>query len=215
MEPPNDLRHSKGGKDKHAINAADRWLQWAYTALAESLLHMRTGPEAASSPDLDLIATPMAPEQLRGFDGLTEWIVAPGAAPACTQSSVDVKWLPPMTLLDLFQIAQADGMEASYPSFLRCFNDKWKKTLKFRYDTQHSKCADCVRFQEWRSRAVGEADVRAVSEAYQRHIRGMFLDRGMDERLAGLSEKSCAGDLMLAKGKPWTRRGTMISCIQA
>eukprot|EP00969_Alexandrium_andersonii_P155317 6866556-Alexandrium_andersonii.AAC.1 len=106
-------------------------------------LHRRYGPEAVVVPP-SLPAGLLSPEVLDSKAGLTEWIVAPGATSAATGASSSIRFLPPMTLLDLYQIAAAGGeMVASYSTFMRVFNSKWKATLKFRQESQHSKCSDC------------------------------------------------------------------------
>ena len=101
------------------------------------------------------------------------------------KSSHEVRWLPPMPLLDLFHLAstfaQDSGvtMAASYSTFLRCYREKWKLSLRFRHQHQHFKCSDCERLKEFRRQAATPEEAKMVMDAYANHLRSMYLDRGV------------------------------------
>ena len=64
----------------------------------------------------------------------------------------------------------------SYTTFLRCYSDKWSRTLRFRHQSQHSKCNTCEKLKEWRRHASSPEDAGLVCQAYAKHIREMQID---------------------------------------
>ena len=147
VDPPVDMRHSKGGPPANARLKADSMLQWVWEHLAEPMVVVKTGPEASDAdPDFDF--TGAVPAELRVNDSLTEWVAGPGASTTVTQAQTEVRWLQPMPLVNLYNLAisfdtDETDTEVSYSTFLRCWHDKWCSTLKFRSETQHSKCTEC------------------------------------------------------------------------
>ena len=77
----------------------------------------------------------------------TDWNANPGigATSAPTQASREVRWLPPMTLTHLFEQCKVVGMAASWSTFRRCYRQSWRRSLKVRQESSHSKCHTCTR----------------------------------------------------------------------
>ena len=126
-----------------------------------------------------------------------------------TDASASVSFLPQMTLLDLYELGQ-DEMSASYSTFLRVFNAKWKGALKFRQDTQYTKCNDCTRYKVFMRLACNETDLKSATLAYQNHLREVFKDRGSDSKLALISEKICRGELAVEHTSSWQAQNANI-----
>lgn len=158
LEPPMDLRHSQAEREKPASAAADQWFQWAYETMAETF----SESTVRDCSELDVLLpwlakTPVSGSQpVKADDGLREWILGAGATSAALASSEDVRWLPPSSMVELYEQMQEyradhddhDNRRCSYVTFLRVYQTKWAKTLRIRPQGMHAKCPDCERFKD-------------------------------------------------------------------
>ncbi len=162
----------------------------------------------------------VAPGVLAAVDGVKEWLAAPGAACQATRASHEVRFLPPQSFVDLYQLYRSSPQAperappgrqlASYSWFLKVYRDQWKASLRIRHATHHSKCPKCEKFKEWRRVATSPEDVKAVIEAYSRHVASQYRDRMVDARVAGMAEQAARGET------PTTRETSVVSiCIDA
>ena len=104
--------------------------------------------------------------------------------------ALDVRWLPPRTTLtELWQTAFTGISPApSYSTFVRVFhNGKWNRMLRFRTESQHSKCTTCEKLKEFKRLAYSKGDVDRVLESYHQHLTSMIKDRQADARINSLA----------------------------
>ena len=122
------------------------------------------------------------------------------------ESARALRWLPAQSLLDLYHCVCDNGMQdVSFTTFWRCYREKWRKTLRFRQLSQHSKCTICEKLRLWRARATTPGDTKKVAQAMREHINGVFADRALDRKMMVASEKSCSGEINAAhmNGSDW------------
>ncbi len=188
LPAPKDLRRWPTlNRERPALQHADSFFHWAYDHLAETF--------ASDLPEQTSVAASMA--ALAAQNGLTEWLIAPGATGPVTQASVETRFLPPGSFAELHELYVAtarEGRPATYSTFLRCYKQRWSRTLKIRVRGHHAKCPDCERFKEFRRLAHSPADISEVSQAYHAHLRAQDLDRRVDAQLAVLAERTARGE---------------------
>ena len=188
MEPPRDLRHTSVTERSRAKEACDCALQWAYDVMAESInssdVHPADHVVDASAPELKVAADPPF-LALPTLDGFREWVHGPGATVTSTAAGAgEVKWLPPMALIDLFDLcSERMSSKPSYSTFSRAYNENWKYCLRFRVKIMQSKCDDCERLKLLRKRAATPEHAEAVRAEHLEHVRSTFHDRAVDERI--------------------------------
>ena len=138
MQPPRDLRHSSATERSRARDECDAALQRAYDILAESInssdVHPADHDVDASAPELKLKPDADDPEFLAmpTLDGFCEWVHGPGATVTSAAADAgEVKWLPPMALIDLFELCEENmRSSASYITFFRCYVETWQQHVK-------------------------------------------------------------------------------------
>jgi len=189
VHPPRDLCHSTL-KDAPQFDASVAMLQWAYDVLAEPINSSDVMP---SAEDVELVAPPSASpvepiHVLPTIDGYKEWVYGPGATTSQSAAhSGEVRWLPPMPLIDLYELCVQSGLSSSdvapsYVSFTRAYKDKFKSSLRFRPDVGlHSKCDACEKYKLMRKHAVTPEAASRVRAEHFAHIKATFLDRSIDE----------------------------------
>ena len=128
--------------------------------------------------------------KLPTIDGYKEWVYGPGATTsqsAAASRSGEVRWLPPMSLIDLYELCSQSGRHEpndtvpSYVSFTRAYK-KFKSTLRFRPDAGlHSKCDACEKYKQMRKDAATPEAASKVRAEHLAHIKETFLDRSVDE----------------------------------
>ena len=64
-----------------------------------------------------------------GASSSMEWDASAGATNVVTSSRSQVRWLPPMAIGDLYNIAASEGVDVSLTSFKRIYSENWKKVL--------------------------------------------------------------------------------------
>ena len=92
------------------------------------------------------------------------------------------KYLPPGNLFALYWIFIAMFSVASeapgFVLFWKVYSTRWRKVLKFRQESQHSKCTTCWRLiQALTNPAVHFKDKAAYAADYQRHLMSTQWDR--------------------------------------
>ena len=214
MQPPRDLRHSGNGRKISTKNECDAALQWVYDILAESINSSDVRPADhdvdASAPELK--AKPNDDESdpvflaMPTIDGLCEWVHGPGASVTSTAAEAgEVKWLPPMALVDLFDLCKEHMLQGatmpSYSTFFRCYNETWQHCLRFRPKIMQSKCDDCERLKLLRKQATTPEKAEAVRAEHKEHIKSTFHDRAVDERI----QKAAHDATTTAAGVPLAR----------
>ena len=202
MHPPRDLRHTALKDRGKAAASCETMFQWAYDVLAESLNSSDVQP---TSDAVDKISPELADNAdddpdplfcaLPSVDGYREWVHGPGATlPMSIASSGEVRWLPPMALVDLYDLllAQHEGLDdpPSYTTFTRVYNERFRRCLRFRPKLLHSKCDDCERFKLLRKRATTPEAAAAVRDEHLAHVKATFLDRSVDERVQNAAKQA-------------------------
>ena len=191
-QPPRDLRHTRSF-DQPACRVCHAALQWAYDVLAETFNSSDVRPAYhevnASAPELAV--EPGASDPTSGWlplptlDGFREWVHGPGVTVSSSAAtSGEVKWLPPMSLIDLFDLCKS-RMESSptFMTFLSCYHESWSSCLRFRSHITQSKCNDCERFKALRRQATTPEGAEAVRAKYYEHLKSTYHDRAVDERI--------------------------------
>ena len=192
---PADLRHTAPHERREAYKKCDASLQWAYDVLAESYnsskFHCATkdsadvhAAENLWQGDENLLAVPV-------IDGFREWIHGPGATTTATSAVAgEVKWLPPMGIVDLYELCKMhasnfmhSGALPCFSTFHRTYRDTWGHCLRFRTKIMHSKCDDCERLKALRKQATTPSAVEAVRAEHMEHVNSQALDRAVDERI--------------------------------
>ena len=68
----------------------------------------------------------------------------------------------------------------SYRTWVRIYHKSWEKTVRFRGESQHSKCRVCEDMKEYKRQASTVSDSNLVAEAYVQHLNLMLADRKAD-----------------------------------
>ena len=181
---PADLRHTAPHERRAAFQKCDASLQWAYDVLAESYNSADVhAADAGDKGDESLLAVPT-------IDGFREWIYGPGATTTATSAvGGEVKWLPPMALVDLYDLCKMHastfptGTLPCFSTFHRVYRETWWRSLRFRAKIMHSKCDDCERLKKLRKDATSPSAAEAVQAEHMEHVRSQALDRAVDERI--------------------------------
>ena len=203
MQPPRDLRHSTVHERGVAATACDTMLQWAYDVLAERLNSSDVRP---ASSIVDYLTPDLAKQvddedsqpsfcALPNLDGYHEWIHGPGATvPATAADAGEVRWLPPMALVDLYNLMLSHdfGLQShpSYISFTRVYNERWHSCLRIRPKILQSKCDTCERLKVLRKSATSPEAAEAVRAEHLAHVKETFMDRAVDERIQSAAREA-------------------------
>ena len=75
--------------------------------------------------------------------------------------------------------------------FYKVWREKWRGFIRIRRASQHSRCAECVKYCVYRQKAKTEEERNAIQEAYNAHLAQVFADREQGRRLSYMSEMSC------------------------
>jgi hypothetical protein len=202
MQPPRDLSHSSATERNRARIECDAALQWAYDLLAASESNVNPADHDVELSALELARSsirPMAsgPDRtepdaadpmflaLPTIDGFREWVHGPGATVASTAAaSWEIKWLPPMALIDFFDVCKEHMQSSlSYSTFFRAYNETWRHRLRFRSKIMQSKCDDCERFRLLRKQATTPESVEAVRAEHLEHVKSTLRDCVVEERI--------------------------------
>lgn len=63
---------------------------------------------------------------------------------------------------------------------MRVYHKSWEKTVRFRGESQHSKCRVCEDLKEYKRQASTVGDANTVANAYMQHLDLMFHERKAD-----------------------------------
>ena len=189
-----------------ATIACNTMLQWAYDVLAERINSSDVRPAASL---VDALVPELTAEfnagdgdddepsfcALPSVDGYREWIHGPGATvPATAADAGEVRWLPPMALVDLYNLLLSHDLglssHPSYISFTRVYNEGWHHCLRVRPKILQSKCDQCERFKVLRKKASSPEAAEAVRSEHLNHVKDTFLDRSVDERVQAAAREA-------------------------
>ncbi|CAK9095676.1 unnamed protein product [Durusdinium trenchii] len=116
------------------------------------------------------------------------------AAGSADKRLVEKRWLPTMSLAeiyDLYKDMHCDHAElSSWSSFSRAWKD-WQQIIAIRPAQVHARCDDCAKYAKYRQlHCDNEADLKAVTNAYNKHIKEVFADRHVMTLLENKVEQS-------------------------
>ncbi|CAK9066370.1 unnamed protein product [Durusdinium trenchii] len=116
------------------------------------------------------------------------------AAGSADKRLVEKRWLPTMSLAeiyDLYKDMRCDHAElSSWSSFSRAWKD-WQQIIAIRPAQVHARCDDCAKYAKYRQlHCDNEADLKAVTNAYNKHIKEVFADRHVMTLLENKVEQS-------------------------
>ena len=128
-------------------------------------------------------------------DGFSEWLLSPLSAVgvANVDAGKEIRYMSPITLHEWWEEytqETASDLHCSLPVFLRVYNESWKHCLKIRRISVHAVCHECATWREYRKLARLPDDMQSIREGHQKHIRDVFADRAIEERLEVLGETS-------------------------
>ena len=113
-----------------------------------------------------------------------------------------MRYRSPTTIQEWFEeyeVHKPEELHASFAVFLRVYNESWRNRLKIRKVSVHSTCHQCAVWREYRKLARVPKDFEAITAAHQAHVKAVFLDRGIEERLAALGEAATAAGARVSK----------------
>ena len=116
------------------------------------------------------------------------------AAGSADKRLVEKRWLPTMSLAeiyDLYKDMHCDHAElSSWSSFSRAWKD-WQQIIAIRPAQVHARCDDCAKYAKYRQlHCDNEADLKAVTNAYNKRIKEVFADRHVMTLLENKVEQS-------------------------
>ena len=113
-----------------------------------------------------------------------------------------MRYRSPTTIQEWFEeyeVHKPEELHASFAVFLRVYNESWKTRLRIRKVSVHSTCHQCAVWREYRKLARVPKDFEAITAAHQAHVKAVFRDRGIEERLAALGEAATAAGARVSK----------------
>ena len=160
LEPPRDLRKSRANLEGRSRNLAEEFFQWAYEHLAETLAE--DSVTKRTQQDMSLPQMHVASNRMNQ-DGIREWMVGPGATTSITHTLDNVRYLPPQSMVELYEVFSAQmgsGDNCSYPSFLRCYKEEWATALALARYVGAFVCATANTQTHTQTRTQTHADTR-------------------------------------------------------
>ena len=180
--PPDRRLHQEGNRHQEVAYTMDAFFQWAYNVMAEWLPDKPDDQRPHASRDF-----PELPQSGPPDIAWKDWDVAKGAAASAVEAFSVVRYLPYMTMTQLYDLSQSRGVNASKSTFDRVYKDNWAKSLKIRRQTEHGACNACTKLKLLRQTAHTPKELEAAQQAYKQHIEEMQLDRIVDARLCAMS----------------------------
>ena len=198
LNPPPDMRHDRFVPETKMRAQCHAWFQQAWEDAAEYMAE--EGHEVEEFASVEAAQTCDAPYVV---DGFCEWVIGPcSTANLSAAARGDMRRIPYQSWSDLYELFRADmAMKpeaqdesiASMSTFLREYADNWFQSLRFRKESQQSKCPDCELFKAYRRLAKSALDHSRITESYHTHLKGNVADRKTDKGLCDTSERYCAG----------------------
>ena len=112
---------------------------------------------------------------------------------------MEKRWLPIMTnseLFDFYKDLHADHENlSSWSSFCRAWKE-WQSIFGMRPPHQHSRCDACAKYSKFRRLSSNQAELHAITAAYNAHIREVFHDRQVLTNLENSVEQAVRQDGM-------------------
>ena len=128
------------------------------------------------------------------MDDYSQWIKGHPVA-AIEQAGEDQKWINHCRLSMQYKFNFTPSAELEDPAgtaiFYRVWREKWRGLIRIRRASQHSRCAECVKYCVYRQKAKTEEERNKIQEAYNSHLAQVFADREQGRRLSYMSEMSC------------------------
>ena len=198
-EAPVDGRSTRQHRNRSAERSVDGFFaslhQYVAKPLAEGAL--LSGPEEVDGEiEVDL-EDALADKDTCEMDDYSQWIKGHPVA-AIELAGEGKKWINHCRLSDLymqykFNFTPSAELEdpAGTAIFYKVWREKWKGFIRIRRASQHSRCAECVKYCVYRQKAKTEQERNAIQEAYNSHLAQVFADREQGRRLAFLFEMSC------------------------
>jgi len=79
-------------------------------------------------------------------------------------------------VLMLLYIVKYLDLVLSQATWRRCYREKWEMKLKMRRIGQHKKCADCIRYEEFRMLCSTLAEKKEIARERLAHLKVMKQD---------------------------------------
>ena len=207
---PADLRQARVKRVVNnycAQNLADQfWLHMYHNSLSEHLAEGKikdpTAPKATSSQILDLFFNDLADKTEKSAASSSSTVIKETNAGVSSsflalQPATEEKFLPPLDweevsiLFEHWMHQNNPDKQCSFQTVKRVYNIRWAKALKFRAESQHAKCSQCVEFKQWRRRLpAGSKEAKEVAQLYCIHIDDQDLDRVVGERISAIAAQS-------------------------
>ncbi len=145
----------------------DRFFHWVWTSVGEPLAE-NNGELSAflhEADDAEHLAEQIG---MLARDGFTEWIVCNGhpmltAAGSGPENQLETRRLPHCNFMDLYDQlvawcvnCKSDCEVPSLGSMLRVWHETWRHSICIRHPGQHSRCAACAKYTEYRKCAPNE-----------------------------------------------------------
>lgn len=198
-EAPVDGRSTRQHRNRPAERSVDSFFAFLHQYVAEPLAEgaLLSGPEEVDGEiEVDLEDV-LADNDTCEMDDYSQWIKGHPVA-AIEQAGEDQKWINHCRLSDLymqykFNFTPSAELEdpAGTAIFYKVWREKWRGFIRIRRASQHSRCAECVKYCVYRQKAKTEEERNAIQEAYNAHLAQVFADREQGRRLAYMSEMSC------------------------
>ena len=185
VQPPADLRNTrKTSYARPRREALDRFFHWAYRRLAETFPVCVDSKATSWNLDFPSLAVPEVPSG-DCEDVFLECDVDDGSATrVCTMPGALQKWLPRMSLTDLFTLYKG---QATIDAFRKHYKRFWSDALPVRRESDHASCTVCDVFLILRKAAITPEARTQVEQAYQSHIDDMYRDRVVETRLCAFA----------------------------
>ena len=108
------------------------------------------------------------------------------------------RWMQHMTSEDAyFQYNMWTELEepASDATVRMAFEQRWRKSIGWRKQSQHARCSECVCLHAKRKLAKTDEQRQKVQADLEYHLRMMYADRETDERAIAICERSMTPEL--------------------
>ena len=175
------------GVQSTQLYKADAWFQDFYVNFAE--------PYAKGSEDAVDAGNIMEEATVCGNHPL--WAVGVGARES-DRRKVPVKFVDTVTLEHIFDMHMTTALEnrVSRATLRRAWDNSWKNVIKILPVRTHSRCARCAELDEYKKKAITEAERLQYEEEKANHIKDIKADRATSARGNPMSEEAI----------PWARR---------
>ena len=202
VKPPQDARHVPLKKEEPKRADVESFFVHLWHHFAEPLgLTQDGGNTSADADDSRSTQGAEVAHPGRGQVLVPTWLseVLPEEALEHPDGKITKRWLPPMTNSELFDLYKDlhNGHEslASWSTFCRVWK-RWQAILAFRPQQTHARCDDCSKYSKFRKIHENSSQLKAVNEAYARHVKDVFADRFIITSMETAAEQAFRTDGM-------------------